>query len=212
MYEPITESIVGLQEKAIPSIVVVDNPDVSISLLDLISKQKLGGFLYHLGDSFLDNQLDVVLDQKLDSRPWYASWWLESRVKSILEYHLKNSKDNYQKISEAFFYLLLDEYRKLDFKGLALQFVSNKWYQKQTFENDRAAKDLIIKEYPKIFNLAVPDLFFSLQLATPEKYKDTGKASKLISESSYLQSLSKTLYNGFLADVKKRPEGSMEDH
>ncbi len=209
LYEELKENINYSQSKGIASLVVINNFDINLSLIDLFENLKLGGFIWSFGDSFWDDQLNIVMKHKLPTKNWYLSWQIETRTRSVLEYHLRESQDIYLPIIEAYFYLLLEEYKKQKFVGNLYQLFS-RFILVNKFNNPNEARKLMEANYPNIFDSALPDIVFDLQVLTPVKFRDYGKPKHLIHQASSLQNQAKSFYNFFLTAINSRPQGSLE--
>ncbi|MEI6729009.1 MAG: hypothetical protein WCK98_05190 [bacterium] len=210
LYENIIESIKIAQEAVVPSLVVIDNYDTNLSLMDLFNTLTLGSVLWSFGDSFLDDQLDSVMDITLQSQPWFISWHLETRTRAILEYHLSQSHDLFEPIIGAFFYLLLDAYKKVDFFGNVYKFAASKVIFKDKFKKPDEALNYIKLNYDKLYESAIPDLVFDLQGKSPERNVDFGLPEFLLNKSGQLQYRAKQLYDFFLEGLNSRESGSLE--
>jgi hypothetical protein len=208
LYESTRDSIKEIQKLAVPSLVVIGNPNLNLSLLDLFESLTLGGVIWDFGDSFLDDHLNEVLDINLQTQNWYVSWSIETRTRSLLEYHLSKSYDVYEEVLEAYFFLLLGEYKKQDWKGILYQYLANKYLLKHSFKDTKEAAELVKTKYPELFHAAVPDTIFDLQIKFPEKYPKSDL--ELIYHSSDLQQRAKKLYNYFNQNISARPAGSLE--
>ena len=210
IYENIIESVKIAQQAVVPSILIIDNYDTNLCMLDLFNVLTLGSVLWSFGDSFWDDQLDAVLDIKLQSQPWFVSWHLETRTRAILEYHLSQSKDLFEPLINAFFYLLLNEYKKQNFLGNIYQFAASKIIFKDKFKNQQDALNYIKVNYDKLFESAIPDLVFDLQTKAPERTVDFGLPEFLLNKSGQLQYRAKQLYDFFLEGLNSRESGSLE--
>jgi hypothetical protein len=209
LYEELLEFALKAREKAVPSLFIIDNFEIDLSLLELFEKHTLGGVIWSFGDSFWDNQLNEVLKKDLPTKKWFVSWQLETRTRSILEYHLADSQTNYIPILESYFYLLLNQYPFLDFYKIYYN-LYKVLILKKSLKSDKQAVSILTENYQKIFNSAIPDLVFDLQLAKPVGFEDIDLPNQLIQSAAGIQQESKKIYNYFLEAVKKRPEGSLE--
>jgi hypothetical protein len=208
LYESITESLKETQKLAIPSVVVVDNQNLNHSLLDLFESQTLGGVVWNFGDSFFDDHLDKVLDVDLKTQGWYISWSIETRMRSLLEYHLSKSHDVYEVVFEAYFYKLLCDYQKSDWRGRIYKILANRYLLKTKFKDEQTAVETIKTKYPELFHAAVPDTVFDLQLNFPEKYPKSDL--EMTYNSGDLQQKAKKLYDFFRQNISNRAAGSLE--
>lgn len=209
LYEELIDFTLKSGEKIIPSIFIIDNFEINISLLQLFEKHLLGGVIWNFGDSFWDKQLDIVLDFDLPIKKWFISWQLENRTKSVLEYHLSDSQDNYIPILESYFYLLLENYPFLDFHKIYYS-LYRFLFLKKSISSPQQAVGMLNQNYQKIFNSAIPDLVFDLQLSNPVSFKNKDLPNELIKSAAGIQQETKKLSNYFLDAVKKRPVGSLE--
>jgi hypothetical protein len=209
LYEELVEFAIKSKEKAISSLFIIDNFELDLSLLDLFEAHTLGGVIWNFGDSFWDDQLNEVLDFKLDTKKWFVSWQLETRTRSILEYHLSTSQENYIPVLESYFYLLLKNYPFFDFHKLyysGYKFL----YLNKHIKNSQDAVDILTKNYQKIFNSAIPDVVFDLQLSNPVDFKGMELSKQIIQSAAGIQQETRKISNYFLQAVKHRPAGTLE--
>lgn len=208
LYENIKKSVEEIQKLTIPSLVIIDNPSLNISLLELFDTLTLGSVIWNVGDSFLDEQLNQVLDDPLPSQNWYLSWFLETRTRSSLEYHLSDSQDTFEPVLQSFFYLLLSKYKEFFWGSHIYLFLANRILLQNFFKNKAQAMTELILAYKNVLKSAIPDVIFDLQLKFPQKYpKDN---IELIHHSSDLQQRAKEIYDLFLQKISSRSVGSLE--
>jgi hypothetical protein len=210
LYFDIAEMLSLSQKKGIPSIVIIDNPNLNIDLFKVFEILTLGGILWNFGDSFLDDQLDTVLDIDLKSQLWFVSWQIETRTRTILEYHLKKSYSNYLPLIEAFFYLLLDEYKQRSWIGGIYQTIWNVFFLRNKFINQEKALKALKSSYNQIFDLAVCDLFFELQQEFPVKKEKYLNNEQLSHQNNQVAIASGQVYNFFQKTLQSQPKGSLE--
>jgi hypothetical protein len=210
IYEEISKYVQICQNEGIPSLVFIDNFDLNSSLLDLFNNLTLGGIIWKFGDSFLDDQLDAVIDTDLESKNWFVSWYIENRTRSILEYHLSESQKEYEILIESLYYLHLLKYQQENFfKGLLTKIQSKFLFSKWIY-SEKEAINFIKTHYPKIFNSAVPDVVFDLQTESPARFIDYGVPEHIIHSSSLWQFRAKSLYQFLLKKIPERPADSLE--
>jgi len=210
IYEPILDSLNRLEQLTIPSIVFIDNENVNPKLLEVFNNQKLGSMLWNFGDSFLDEQLKVVADSELETQNWFVAWHLESRTKSILEYHLSQSQDNFLAIIEAYYFLLAEKVKSFPISFNPLEYFTKNYLLKNKLKNKEEAQKLLTENYSKVFESAVPDLFFDLQLSLPENKIDYGSAQNVAEKSSQFQIQAKEIYDFLVEMLAEMAKGSLE--
>jgi hypothetical protein len=211
LYEEVCKSLKIAQESVISSILVIDNPTVNLSLIDAFESLGFGGVVWNFGDSFFDEQLDLVLDTKLESYPWHISFQIETRTLSVLEYHLSQSHQEVLPLIKAYFYLLLSYYRQFDFMGRFYFWVSSLFWFSDGFKNEQEAQNQLKEKYNKLFETsAVPDLAFDLQVISPEVETVYSTSEQIIEKSAKYQAKAKDLYDHFIQKIPSRPEGSLE--
>ncbi len=208
IYEPIVELAEEAYRYTIPSMAVIDNPNVNLALLEVFNKLPLGGVVWNFGDSFFDEHLNKITNSNLQSKDWYVSWYLETRTKSILEYHLSKSHTIYQTLIEAVFLITLEDYKKYDWKAGVYIFLAQRYFFESKLKSKKEAQEWIKNNYTEIFNAAVPDVVFDLQLYFPEEYN--ADYLKQLNNAVHLREQSKKLYNFFLEKLPYRPQGSLE--
>lgn len=210
LYEEIAEIIKLTQSYIIPNLVVIDNFDLNLALLNLFEVITMGGVLWNFGDSFFDDQLNLVSSTPLATQNWFVSWQIENRTKSVLEYHLSDSHKLVLPLIQAYLYLLIEETKKYNWTGYIKSFLSTTFWFKNIFKSNDEAVAALMNGYNKLYEVAVPDLVFDLQAVSPERYKDFGKPEQLIEKSSRLQTRSKDLNDHFLQKLNSREQGSLE--
>jgi len=210
LYEEITEMVKTTQQMVIPNLVIIDNFDLNLALLNLFEAVTIGGVLWNFGDSFFDDQLNVVADSILPTQNWFISWQIETRTKSVLEYHLSDSHKAILPLIQAYLYLLIEKSPDYNWTGYARAFLSKNFWFRNIFKSKDEALLILNQGYTTLYEVAIPDLVFDLQTVSPEKYKDFGKADDLIHRSSQLQIRSKDVNDHFLQNLNSRAEGSLE--
>ncbi len=210
LYKFNQDLLVIAQQAVVPTLTIIDNPNMDTSLLDLFQALRNGGFMWLFGDSFLDEQLEVVLDDNLPGQPWYLSWNVEQRARSILEYHLKESHDLYTPLIEAYFYLINQKLGATSLLFKPQMWLSNKMVLQSKFNSKRDAEMTLKKYYSQIFDSAVPDIIFELQDQAPVSYKDYGH-SELIMQASYeITSKAKEIYTHLQNNIDMFATGSLQ--
>jgi hypothetical protein len=178
--------------------------------LDLFQALSNGGFIWLFSDSFLDEQLEVALDDTLPGQPWYISWNVEQRARSILEYHLKESHDLYTPLVEAYLYLINQKLSDFSLFFKPQLWLSNKMILQSKFSSKQQAVMALKKYYTQIFDSAVPDIIFELQDKAPVSYLDYGH-SELIMQASYeITRRAKEIYTQLQNSHDMMPSGSLQ--
>jgi len=208
LYDTPSKQLPIINDFTVPTMIFVDEPAINSELILLFEKLNLGSVLWNFGDSFLDDELQEISNQEFPTKNWYISWFLETRTRSILEYHLSSSQDYFEPIVEALFYLLLDKYKKKDFKAIFYSIIVNRILLKNKLKKPQEAKDILEEKYLTVFQSAIPDIIFDLALM--ENQKDPETPESLIHSSSSLQQKVRSLYQFLSSQVSARPEGSLE--
>lgn len=210
LYSGITECVKVAQGNYVSSIVFIDNPNLNHDLLGLFDELTLGGVLWDYGESVVDNQLNVVLPKPLPSKRWFVSWHIETRTRSLMEYHLSDSQDVYKAILEAYFYLLVSYFKSKSFKNRLIGLGYKQVYASlKNFDSAEEAESVVIENYRQILNAAVPDVFFELHKETKE-VAINNEDIDLAEQASLVQPRTKQLYDMLAQQVQIRPEGSLE--
>ena len=211
LYEEVCKSLKIAQQSVIPSILVMDDPTINLSLIDAFESLAFGGVIWNFGDSFFDEQLDVVLDTTLESYPWFVSFQIETRTLSVLEYHLSQSHQEALPLIKAYFYLLLDHYRKIHWMGKIYFFLYSLPWFSGDIDSIPDAQNKLKEKYNNLFEKsAVPDLAFDLQITSPEVETISATSEEIIERSAKYQERAKDLYDYFIKEVPNRPESSLE--
>lgn len=208
LYEEISNLANICFEKALPILAVIDNSTINSSLLELFESLKLGSILWNFGDSFLDDQLNQIIDDTLPTQNWFASWHIETRTQAILEYHLSESFADILPLVEAMLFIVTGNSQQSFFSGL-FQTGLSKIFLKTKFKDSLEAKNLITQNYPKLFDLAVPDIVFDLELAFPTQ-KSIENEIAFSKKEVALREKSRQLYEAFSAELKMQKQGSLE--
>ncbi len=207
IYEQIVDCVKLMNTKSVPSIVFVDSPHINSALLRVFDVVEIGGALWDFGDSFVDDVLNEVLPQPLQTKRWFVSWNIESRTTSLLEYHLSDSQENFKAVLEAYSYLLSEKIKK---SGLVSRLKS--WglgRAGRSFNGVSDAHGVIKRDYMKILNSAVPDIFFELH-RDGEAVEDEKEREDILYKSGLLQTKADGFYNYFSSMVHIRPTGELE--
>jgi hypothetical protein len=210
LYEDIIQMVQFTDKKAIPSLLLIDNFDLNLALLDLFETLEYGSVLWSFGDSFLDEQLETVLDETLPSQPWYVSWHIENRTRSILEYHLSESYEQYVPLVQAFLLLLADQQSKQSITQLPYKYIVKWVYLNGKITSPRHALVILKQFYNGIFDYAVPDFVFDLQDQTPEKFVDGERPEEIMESSNAISVKAQELFRYFSSQISLRPTGSLE--
>jgi hypothetical protein len=210
LYEYITKATKYTDSKVIPSLILIDNFDLNLALLNLFESLGHGSILWSFGDSFLDEQLEVVLDEILPSQPWFVSWHIENRTRSILEYHLSESFEQYVPMVQAYLFLLAHEQSKGSLTQLPYKYFVRYFYLNNKIADPKHALIILKQFYNGIFEFAVPDFVFDLQDQSPEKFVDGGRPEEVIESSHKISAKARDLFNYFTRQISLRPTGSLE--
>ncbi len=194
-------------KQTIPVILIVDNPNFTEDLLSTIEKQKLGGVIINFEDSFLDNHLSKDLELEVVNNSWYISWQLETRTISVLEYHRSLSHQIILPFLEAYLYLMIEKYKKINPIGNLLKFSLSKFIFNRKFTNIKEAKDYIIDHYEDILELAIPDIIFDLEYYYPTYLLNKTNLEQM---TKNIHHQSKKMYDYFVQAVKKTRKGTLE--
>jgi hypothetical protein len=196
---PITSLMQKTQHKTIPHLVIYDNDFVNIDLISLIQTQTIGSFLWLAGDSFWDDMLNNILPSKLESKPWYLSWYIENRTLSILEYHLTESQDQVVPLVESYYQILVESNKSTSmFSGIYYSMINKYMYSlpKKTLTE---LQNQVVETYQKSFESAVPDIVFDLKLLESTTIKRFSKED-LSDFSHLLQTSQKKLVESLLKE------------
>jgi hypothetical protein len=213
LLKDVTQAVAELRQLSVPTLVFVDSPYLSSELLELTEALELGSLIWNAGTSFLDEQLSEVVNQNLEPMSWYISWFIETRSRSVLEYHLRESQDVFRPLLEAYFYLLLKKYETYDWAGkLVYTQLGNRLFLKQSFESPKQAEKQLMDKYNDLQNRAIPDVVFDLQ------QKRTDSENPEINETLddvhhrevFWRQKSKAVYEYLVGQINQRPQGSLE--
>lgn len=166
LYKEITDYVEYTNSLRIPSLCVIDNSFPNQELLDLFEKINIGSVLWNFGDSFLDDQFNKVLDSTLKNKAWYVSWFIEDRTRSSLEYHLSSSKSSTVPLLENYLFLLLKDYEQHGWKEKILPLVYG-FLKQDKITSKIDAQHKLVEAFPSIFEAAIPDVVFELELLEP---------------------------------------------
>jgi len=204
-----------LENLALPVITILDNPGLNTSVFEYLSSLGMGSVIINWGKDFWGGELNQIAGiEDAKSRNWYLSWHHEMRIRSILEYSLKDSHQVYQPILEGLEYLLIQKVSKTDWTVMAMQAgkkiaqagTSLEWKElfANKFKTPREAKDLIQNKYPDTLNMAVPDVVFDLNLISRENLIP-------VTELNYqYQITAKKWQEYFLSRLSGRQTGTLE--
>ncbi len=162
----ITELVDYTNALRIPTLLHVESDLPNQELLDLFEKINFGSVLWNFGDSFLDDQLNKVLDISLKNQKWYVSWFIENRTHSSLEYHLSSSKDTTVPLLENYLFLLLKDYEQHGWKEKLLPLAYGVLKQDKV-SNKAQAQQKLAESFQDIFTSAIPDVVFEIELLDP---------------------------------------------
>lgn len=203
----IVDSATDIQSLAIPNLIVLNQENIGLQVLQLWSKIELGSVLWFAGSSFIDDELGADIEEKLEDRRWYISWYLEARTKSILEYNLSKSQEYFNPIIEAYFYILLDKLRSEKWWAFALPWGSQ-FVNSTQFKNVDEAKQVILNNYGNLEYIAMPDIIFELENSIVHKIKNTH--SQFSNNSHNCANSAKKIYHSLSDLLPRLEQGSME--
>ncbi|NJL96351.1 hypothetical protein HC766_05275 [Candidatus Gracilibacteria bacterium] len=207
LYSDLIDQTKLCEQFLIPHISFIPDPTITLDLMNLFESTNLGGVIINAGFSFADNHLNEVLDIKLTNKKWYISWQIEQRTKSILEYHLQQSHQQYSQIIEAYYYLLLKKQPRI--LNQLLPRIAGSTFMKHKFDTVQDAMATLIEQYTNIQNQAVPDIFFDLENHHPSTLSKLSY-SQLQDLDSYLHHQTKQLHNFMSKEVERQPKGTLE--
>ncbi len=214
IYKSMLETIKKTYQLAIPTMVVIDNNHINVRLLEIFDEHKLGSVLWFFGDSFLDDHINEVLEETVESQNWHLSWYLETRTRSILEYHLSNSHDVYLPLIKNYVYLLIKKYQKLDIKSFLVPLVAQKLVLKLPSTKPKEVTKQVHDLYDEALDFAVPDLVFELHESSQNHHTKSSKLPidhyALADFSAQVHIKAKSLYDYFARGVATKPQGSLE--
>lgn len=189
LYQEIIRSLQFLEENIIPSIIVAESTEINFGFLDAVNQLRLGAIVYKERENLVYDTLKQYLPKDTTYKPIYISCVIEQGTKGLLEYHLKNSENEYKNIIEAWFYALLK-----NGVGHGLRDKLTNWgYVKLYLDSKKyisleAAGEKISKLYNNLDSLAIPDIFFettkinySININSEESYKKSRDLYQLIS-------------------------------
>lgn len=207
LYKNTHKELNFLSENSINSILFVDNPSINQDLLTCFNNLNYGGVIFNFGENLVLLPLSEFVEGMPSEKSFYISWYIETRTRSLLEYHLKNSEPHYRELIEAWFYILLKVSSNLSLKEKVSNWGYSKIYpEMKKFESIDSAQRIILKKVSEIETMAVPDIFFELN--DPVIKKESLMVSlELDVERS---AKNKDIYNFFLNQVKISQPGSLE--
>jgi hypothetical protein len=167
LYDEVSKLIKISNELKIPTLTVIDNELPTTELLSLFENISFGSVLWNFGDSFMNDQLNEVLDISLKKSDWYVSWFVENRTHSSLEYHLSSSQDNYLPLLENYLYLLLQKYKPTGLKEKIYPMIYS-FLATQKISSLSSAKSQLASSYLDVHQSAVPDIIFDIEFLNPK--------------------------------------------
>jgi len=208
LYEGLQNLLQITKDKTIPSILIFDNWLVNQSLSQVLKKQELGGVIWNFGDSFVDNQLNTVLEKPVANQNWFLSWQIETRTRSLLEYHLLDSQQVYTKLIEALYLLLIQKQQKYNKLAFLKRYVMQPFFK---YQHDlKNLEKEISQVYNQIFDSAVADLFFELQLLIPQELQNFPSPKQDFENESIMQRRAREFYDFLQFSLPKVESGSLE--
>jgi hypothetical protein len=209
LYDQISKCLIETQNLVVPSLVIIDNPYLSDELLDLYSTHTLGSILWNAGPSFWDRETFLYSGEPKAARNWYLSWHIETRTRSILEYHLSDSQNQFSTLIEAYFYLLLKDYQAKDFKAMVYAPLANSFLFKTKFKSFQEAQSTLKNSWGSTFQSAIPDIIFELwQISSSSWFPNNSQ--DILHESTLLRQKAKELYTFFTSQLPQLPPDSLE--
>ena len=172
LYRELTEIIRLTNELKVPSMTVVDNELPTVDLLDLFEANDLGSVLWNFGDSFMDDQLNELLEVTLQNSKWYVSWFIESRTHASLEYHLSNSRELVLPLLENYLYLLLKDYAAHGWREKLYPTLFG-FLAKENITSKEGAQQQLVNHFQNIQRAAIPDVIFDIELLDPKGIRPT---------------------------------------
>ena len=167
LYRELAEIVRLTNELKVPSLTIVDNELPTSDLLDLFEANDLGSVLWNFGDSFMDDQLNDLLEVSLQNSKWYVSWFIESRTRSSLEYHLSSSRELMLPLLENYLYLLLTDYAAHGWRE-KLYPVLFGFLAKEQITSREGAQQQLATHFQNIQRAAIPDIIFDIELLDPK--------------------------------------------
>lgn len=207
LVEDITESAPELQLLTIPNMVIISQNQLNIQTIKLWESLEYGSVLWNAGDSFIDDELSLVVNSSLANRNWYFSWFLEARTKSILEYHLSQSHDYFLPILEAYFYILLCKYKNIKWWAFFFPWLA-KLVNSNEFKSIKEAENVIVENYKNLEYIAIPDVLFEIENNVSKKVSI--KSEEVNNTTQVSANLAKQVYHKTLDLLPKLQAGSLE--
>jgi len=203
IYQALIDNLEILNRKFVDNMLVLDNPGVNFNFLKLVKSKLIGSCLWHAGPGFFDDQLDYITGIKRENKPWFYSWFIENRLSSILEYHLKQSTENMKNLVMALFYLESNKQQNTLGNQIKNQILRLKLGI--PFKTANEARLLIENSYYKIYQSAIPDFIFEIEnLGLQENSYLDLQLSPFFSPVSY-QDQAKNLHLQFTEIIKENP-------
>lgn len=202
----ITAAVKLLNSIHIPSIVILNSSSITQDLLELSQAVQLGSIIWNFGGTFIDDALNSLVDYTFAERESWVSWHIETRTKSILEYHLSASQDIFEEFINIYLLLLIEKNKSIDFTlGVYFQL-----YQLLIMDNVykgqiSLARERIIELYNNLDDSAIPDIFWTIQHNKIEAITLSKIQEHDLYVRSYTQQLHKLLIDNletYLANIK----------
>jgi len=197
--------IATCEAQRIQTLVYVSLPHMTMEIRQVLSVHTMGSVLLAGGDSIVHAQLNEFLDSvQLAPQKAYFSWFLESRTKALLEYHLRESQPVVRRLLSAYFYVLNQEYATFGFMASAYSRMSRTMVQVESFDSIEQAEQVIKECYYQMFSSALPDVLFTLERQFPLSPAPFYEAH--LDFSDRMQA-----FHTFMAgQVDQQPNGSLE--
>lgn len=166
------------QAQQIPTLIVFENPFLTPSDFDLLSKLSIGSVLLPWQIQTMSEYIQEVVGSQIQvaKRSVILSWFMESRTSAILEYHLTDSFESYGKVVEYYAELMRIKFNIPDWKkffentldnvlvkGLDQSNPLNNLIPKKSQNKEQLVQKLL-DNYRLTEALALPDLLFDLIL------------------------------------------------
>jgi hypothetical protein len=214
IYKPMLDTLQKAYQLAIPSLLIIDNENLNVRLTQIFTEHKLGSVLWFYGDGFLDDQINLTLGENVENHPWYISWYLETRTRSLLEYHLSQSHEIFLPLFKNYLYLLLKRYStKYNWLAFPLPFLAQRLVLKLPTTDTKKTTAEMLNLYEQSFEYAIPDIVFDLQ---NQVFHDISLAKypsdlhNLVDFSAQVHMGAKRIYDYLRSRVPTRQPGTIE--
>jgi len=200
----ISEQIFHTESLTIPTFLYLQSPNFSTEISELLSKQSLGSVLWQSNIAFIHNHANLYLQKnQLLPQKIYFSWYFENRMQALLEYHLQQSQATVQQFLSAYYFLVNNYYSKFDFSSKLYSFASKFIVQKSSYSSTQKAEEDIKDAYYRMFETALPDIFFQLEqtFTTIENDKNLDQ---------YFSQTLKKFHQFMVQQINQQSEGSLE--